>query len=63
MSPFSVPTLAHQLTPCSVTEAFRYHDNHTNNNTNTNSSQAKQPITVNGRKKEKKNPECYFEDL
>lgn len=46
MSPFSVPTLAHLLTPCSVTEAFRY-DN------NTNTSQAKYPIRVNGGNKEK----------
>lgn len=55
MSPFSVPTLAHLLTPCSMTEAFRYHDNNTNNNTNTNTNnnQPKYPIRGNSGNKEK----------
>lgn len=61
LSSFSVPTLAHWLTPCSVTEAFRYHDNNTTT-INNNNSRAKCPIRVNGEDVEK-NPECYFEDL
>lgn len=52
MSPFSVPTLAHLLTPCSMTEAFRHHDNNSNNNNS--SEQAKYPIRGNGGNKEKK---------